>query len=68
MCGRTIAEWKDLIDTYKRIPQKIIQSVLEISFERLDKIEQEIFLDITCFLNGLDMDYVVNILEACDLY
>ena len=65
---RSIDDWKLAINKYKTIPQSVILEKLKISFERLDTTEQEIFLDITCFLNGLDMDYVVNILEACDLY
>ena len=66
--GRTILEWESAIHKYKRIPQGVIQKILRTSFEGLCEIEQEIFLDITCFLNGLDMDYVVNILEASNLY
>ena len=68
MCEKSIDDWKLAINKYKIILQSVILEKLEISFERLDTTEQEIFLDITCFLNGLDMDYVVNILEACDLY
>ena len=68
LLGRNIDYWKFAINKYKVIPQSDILEILKISFERLDTTEQEIFLDITCFLNGLDMDYVVNILEACNLY
>ena len=32
--GRTIAEWKSAIHRYKRIPQRDIQQILGISFER----------------------------------
>ena len=66
--GRTLREWECAIRRYKEIPDREIQKILKISFESLGKTEQEIFLDIACFLNGLDMDYVVNILEACNLY
>ena len=68
MCEKSIDDWKLAINKYKIILLSVILEKLEISFERLDTTEQEIFLDITCFLNGLDMDYVVNILEACILY
>ena len=67
LCGRTKPEWKSAIDKYKRIPNKDIQKVLEISYEGLDEIEQDIFLDIACFFKGFSKKYVMDILDSCDL-
>ena len=50
------------------IPNKEIQKILKVSFEGLDKNEQDIFLDIACFFKGLSKNYVVDILAACNLY
>ena len=44
-----------------------IQKILKISYDVLDEIERDIFLDIACFFKGHYKDYVVDILEACDL-
>ena len=47
---------------------KKIQEILKISFLGLSKNEKDIFLDIACFFKGRNKDYVVKILDACDLY
>ncbi|XP_065629453.1 disease resistance protein RUN1 [Quercus suber] len=63
--GKSIFEWQSELDKYERIINKGIQDVLKVSYEGLDKIEQDVFLDIACFFKGFDKDYVVNMLEAC---
>ena len=67
LCGRSKPEWKSAIDKYERISNKEIQTVLEISYEGLDEIEQDIFLDIACFFKGFSKKYVMDILDSCDL-
>ncbi|KAL4613855.1 hypothetical protein ACB092_07G011600 [Castanea dentata] len=66
--GRSIHEWESELEKYKNIPNKEIQNILKVSFEGLDKNEQDIFLDIACFFQGLSKNYVVDILAACNLY
>ena len=34
----------------------------------MEETEKETFLDVTCFFKGWYKDYVVDILDACDLY
>ena len=68
LCGKTKLEWKSAIDKYERIPNKKIQSVLKISYDGLDKTEQDIFLDIACFFKGFLKKYVMDILDSCDLH
>ena len=34
----------------------------------MDKNEQDIFLDIACFFQGLSKNYIVDILAACNLH
>ncbi|KAL4634400.1 hypothetical protein ACB092_04G196800 [Castanea dentata] len=67
LCGRTRPEWKNGIDKYKRISNKEIQKVLEISYEGLDEVVQNIFLDIACFFKGFSKMYVMDILDSCNL-
>ena len=66
--GRSIHQWESELEKYKNIPNKEIQNMLKVSFEGLDKNEQDIFLDIACFFKGLFKNDVVDILVACNLY
>ena len=66
--GRTKPQWRSAIDKYERIPNEEIQKILEISYEGLDETEKDIFLDIACFFKGFFKEYVMDILNACDLH
>ncbi|XP_030932401.1 TMV resistance protein N-like isoform X2 [Quercus lobata] len=68
LCGKNICEWKSALEKYKNIPHEKIQEKLKISYDGLGRAEKDIFLDISCFFKGLKKDYVVNILDACNLY
>ena len=68
LCGKSINEWKSALEKYKNIPHKKIQEKLKISYDGLEKTEKVIFLDIACFFKGFSKDFVVNILDACNLY
>ena len=65
---RTKHEWKSALEKYKRIPKRDIQEILKISYDSLDQTQQEIFLDIACFLKGSHMDLVIDILTSMSLY
>ncbi|XP_030946035.1 TMV resistance protein N-like [Quercus lobata] len=66
LCGRPKHEWESTLDKYNKIPNEDIQEVLKVSYDRLEEIEQDIFLDIACFFKGWNKDYVVDILNASD--
>ncbi|XP_030958296.1 disease resistance-like protein DSC1 [Quercus lobata] len=66
--GRTKPQWGSAVDKYERIPNEEIQKILEISYEVLDETEKDIFLDIACFFKGFFKEYVMDILNACDLH
>ncbi|KAM5571335.1 disease resistance protein RPV1-like [Rosa sericea] len=66
--GRSIDEWKAALDSYERVPDKQIQEILKVSYDALADDVKEVFLDIACFFKGKPMDYVIQILEGCDLY
>ncbi|KAL0005851.1 hypothetical protein SO802_013412 [Lithocarpus litseifolius] len=66
--GRTKHQWRSAVDKYKRIPNEEVQKILEISYKGLDEIEKDIFLDIACFFKGFFKEYVMDILNACDLH
>ncbi|XP_075654350.1 TMV resistance protein N-like [Castanea sativa] len=68
LCEKSICEWRSAFEMYKNIQHEKIQEILKISFLGLSKNEKDIFLDIACFFKGRNKDYVVKILDACDLY
>ena len=68
LCGRAKDEWESALDMYNEIPHKDIQKILQVSYDGLNDHEKNIFLDIACFFKGWDKDYVVKILNACELY
>ena len=67
LCGRAKDEWKSALDMYSKIPHKDIQKILQVSYDGLNDLEKNIFLDIACFFKGWDKDDVVKILNACEL-
>ncbi|KAL2328007.1 hypothetical protein Fmac_021434 [Flemingia macrophylla] len=48
---RDISEWRSALTRMKENPSKNIMDVLRISFDGLEEIEKEIFLDIACFFS-----------------
>ncbi|KAL4639450.1 hypothetical protein ACB092_03G219400 [Castanea dentata] len=68
LCGKAKDEWESALDMYKKIPNKDIQKILRVSYDGLNDTEKDIFLDIACFFKGWYKDYVVKILNACELY
>jgi energy-coupling factor transporter ATP-binding protein EcfA2 len=66
--NRSIDEWKSELDKLKEFPERKILNVLQISFDRLDETEKEIFLNIACFFNHKHQDNVIKILDYLKLY
>ncbi|XP_052736644.1 disease resistance protein Roq1-like [Vigna angularis] len=56
--------WEDALEEYEKTPpNKKIQDVLKISYDRLDDDVKQVFLDIACFFKGERMKYVKKILK-----
>ena len=64
--GKSKERWKDAVEKLKRLPNNEIQNVLKMSYDELDRLQKDIFLDIACFFQGKDRDHVERILDACD--
>ncbi|CAL8997612.1 unnamed protein product, partial [Prunus brigantina] len=64
--GRSIGEWQSTLVKLKKIPHDQIQRRLKISYDGLsDDDLRDIFCDVSCFFTGMDMSYVIQILEGC---
>ncbi|XVF78439.1 hypothetical protein PTKIN_Ptkin14bG0133200 [Pterospermum kingtungense] len=68
LCGRDVAQWRSAIERLKRDSHKEIIDKLQISFDGLEETEKNIFLDIACFFNGEEKDFVIEILKGCDFF
>jgi nucleoside-triphosphatase THEP1 len=66
LCDREIRCWESALQKYKRNPCPDIQEILKISYDGLDQGQQNIFLDIACFLKGYRKHEVIDILHSCN--
>ncbi|XLR13539.1 hypothetical protein S83_041477 [Arachis hypogaea] len=66
--GRDVSEWSSALIRLKEKPTKDIMDVLRISFDALDDMEKEIFLDIACFFPFKREEYVKEILRIRGFY
>ncbi|KAK4562074.1 hypothetical protein RGQ29_004798 [Quercus rubra] len=65
LAGRRIDVWKSALQSLKKIPKREIVDILKVSYDGLEDMVKEIFLDIACFFRG-EMKYrVMEILENC---
>ena len=64
LVGCTLDEWKSVLDSFKNIKVDI-HHILKISYDRLEEMWKEIFLDIACFFRGINKDQVIQILQNC---
>ncbi|KAL7217207.1 hypothetical protein ACSBR1_029008 [Camellia fascicularis] len=68
LCGRNKDEWESTLNRLKQSPLNEVQQVLRVSYDALQSVEKEIFLDIACFFKGKDKNDVTKILESCDFH
>ncbi|RHN61937.1 putative TIR domain, winged helix-turn-helix DNA-binding domain-containing protein [Medicago truncatula] len=66
--GRDIYEWRSALTRLRDNPNKDIFDVLRLSFDGLENMEKEIFLDIACFFNGRKEALVKNVLNCCGFH
>ncbi|KAB1670030.1 hypothetical protein ES319_1Z205800v1, partial [Gossypium barbadense] len=63
---RSINYWKSKVEKLKDCPpEKKISEALRSSYDGLDLVEQNIFLDIACFFKGEPMKRAKRILSGC---
>ena len=64
LVGRTIEEWQSALHSFKNTKGEIF-NILKISYDGLEEIWKEIFLDIACFFRHWKKNEVIHILENC---
>ena len=65
LSGKGRKLWGSALQELAVIPNCEVQNVLEISYHSLDdNYQKNLFLDIACFFNGMDVDYAVTILDG----
>ena len=64
LVGRKLEEWQSALDSFKNI-KRDIYDILKISYDGLEEMWKEIFLDIACFFRGQKKDEAIQILENC---
>ncbi|KAL6269238.1 hypothetical protein ACE6H2_026149 [Prunus campanulata] len=60
-------EWKGELDKLQKIPNSEIIDLLKISYDGLDEMNKDIFLDVAFFHKGMFKEHVVQILDSCGL-
>ncbi|XP_075084644.1 TMV resistance protein N-like [Nicotiana tabacum] len=60
-----LTEWKSAIEHMKINSNSEIVEKLKVSYDGLEPIQQEMFLDIACFLRGEEKNYFMYVLESC---
>ncbi|KAB2059436.1 hypothetical protein ES319_A11G302700v1 [Gossypium barbadense] len=66
LCDRDARQWKSTLERLERVSNKEILDRLQISFDGLEEREKNIFLDITCFFNSEEKDFVMKVLDGCE--
>ena len=61
---RTIDEWQSTLNNFKETKGEIYD-ILKISYDGLEQMWKEIFLDIACFFRGYTKDEVLETLKNC---
>ncbi|CAL9020282.1 unnamed protein product [Prunus brigantina] len=67
MYKRDEDEWESELDKLRKIPKSEIIDLFKISYDGLDEMNKNIFLDVACLYKGRDKRQVIEILESCGL-
>ena len=64
LVGRTTDEWESALPSFKKTKGEIF-NILKISYDGLEEVQKEIFLDIACFFRHWNKNKVIHILDNC---
>ena len=66
--SRSMEAWESALKKLKIYPNKDIFNVLKLSYDGLDDLERNIFLDIAFFFKGECKDDVIRLLDSCGFF
>ncbi|XP_039157379.1 disease resistance protein RPV1 [Eucalyptus grandis] len=66
--GKREAVWQDALKKMEYHPYKDVKEKLMLSYEALDHLQKQIFLDIACFLDGKDKSYSHYMWDNCGFF
>ncbi|KAI9127165.1 hypothetical protein K1719_001724 [Acacia pycnantha] len=49
--GKEVSQWSSALDQFKSIPDRTVLNALKLSFDTLEEVEKQVFLDLACFFN-----------------
>ncbi|KAL3749980.1 hypothetical protein ACJRO7_011022 [Eucalyptus globulus] len=68
LSGRSKEFWVDTLKKLEKAPFIEVQKTLMITYERLDNVQRQVFLDITCFFVNEDKTYPCYMWEDCEYH
>ncbi|MED6180981.1 hypothetical protein PIB30_014960 [Stylosanthes scabra] len=68
LCSRTAEACKSALTKLKTHPDLRIFNVLKLSYDGLDELDRNIFLDIAFFFKGKHINDVIRFLDSCDFF
>ncbi|KAL4585965.1 hypothetical protein LXL04_010593 [Taraxacum kok-saghyz] len=68
LLGKEKAAWEDTLNRLETIPEKETLDILEISYNGLEDDQKEIFLNVACFMRGMDKMDAIRVLESCGFH
>ncbi|KAL4592587.1 hypothetical protein LXL04_005587 [Taraxacum kok-saghyz] len=68
LCDKNISQCRSTLARLKEIPDKDILGKLRISFDGLEQVEEDLFLDIACLFRGKYTKNAMKLLDACGFH
>ncbi|XP_042476728.1 uncharacterized protein LOC122058216 isoform X2 [Macadamia integrifolia] len=68
LLGKSKREWETTVKRLTEIPNKEVLDRLKISYDELDDVERDMFLDIACFFSGMDKNIACYIWDGCGFF
>ncbi|XP_039165495.1 disease resistance protein RPV1 [Eucalyptus grandis] len=69
LCGKKEERvWQDTLKKMEYCQQRDVKEKLMLSYQALDHLQQQIFLDIACFLAGQDKSYPCYMWDGCGFF
>ncbi|XP_028796180.1 TMV resistance protein N-like [Neltuma alba] len=66
LSSRNTKAWESALKKLRKNPNREIQAALRVSYDGLDTLEKEIFLNIAFFFRGGKKEDIMKVLDACD--